>query len=161
MQSCRTIAFTGTCWNAHGTAVRNGCCSSCSTPAPPMRRKTIPPSRDAWDSPHGGASAAWSWVTCSRYAHRTQESCSSTLIHWAQIMITTCSGWPKSARQLWQPGGSSAKVFPPFGERQTFVKDLLQGRMQCLATTRDGYPTHPMARGRHRVPDDTTPRPFH
>ena len=57
--------------------------------------------------------------------------------------------------------GSSARVFPPFGDRQAFVKDLLQGRMQCLATTKYGYPTHPMARGLHRVPDDATPRPFH
>ena len=56
--------------------------------------------------------------------------------------------------------GSSAKAFPPFQERQAFVKDLLRGRMQCLATTQDGYPTHPMARGKHRVPDDATPRPF-
>ena len=56
--------------------------------------------------------------------------------------------------------GSSARAFPPFGERQAFVKELLRGRMQCLATTKDGYPTHPMARGRHRVPDDATPSPF-
>ena len=56
--------------------------------------------------------------------------------------------------------GSSAKAFPMFKERQAFVRDLLKGRMKCLATTNDGYPTHPMARGRHRVPDDATPRPF-
>ena len=56
--------------------------------------------------------------------------------------------------------GSSAKTFPLFQERQAFVKGLVRGRMQCLGTTQDGHPTHPSARGKHRVPDDTKPRPF-
>ena len=30
----------------------------------------------------------------------------------------------------------------------------------CLGTTQSGAPIHPMARGRHRVPDSASPRPF-
>lgn len=30
----------------------------------------------------------------------------------------------------------------------------------CLGTTREGFPVHPMARGKHRVPDDAKPVPF-
>lgn len=32
--------------------------------------------------------------------------------------------------------------------------------MCCLGRTADGFPKHPMARGRHRVPDDQQPMPF-
>ena len=35
-------AFTGTRWNAHGTAIRSGCCSSCSIPAPPNEKEDDP-----------------------------------------------------------------------------------------------------------------------
>ena len=57
--------------------------------------------------------------------------------------------------------GTSAKYFPPFRKRQANVKGLFQGRMKCLETTIEGYPKHPMARGKHRVPDDAKLRPFH
>jgi hypothetical protein len=30
----------------------------------------------------------------------------------------------------------------------------------CLGTTANGSPTHPLARGRHRVPDDVEPQPY-
>jgi hypothetical protein len=30
----------------------------------------------------------------------------------------------------------------------------------CLGTTKDGSPIHPLARGKHRVPDDAKPRPW-
>lgn len=36
--------------------------------------------------------------------------------------------------------------------------ELLQ--LYCLGTTAGGRPLHPMARGRHRVPDDARPIPF-
>ena len=32
--------------------------------------------------------------------------------------------------------------------------------LQALGTTRDGHPLHPLARGRHRVPDHTLPSPW-
>jgi hypothetical protein len=32
---------------------------------------------------------------------------------------------------------------------------------QCLGTTADGSPTHPLARGRNRVPDEAQPLPWH
>lgn len=32
--------------------------------------------------------------------------------------------------------------------------------LHCLATTQDGHPTHPLARGKHRIPDDAAPLPF-
>jgi hypothetical protein len=32
--------------------------------------------------------------------------------------------------------------------------------LQCLGTTLDGSPLHPMARGRMRVPDDRQPMPW-
>ena len=57
--------------------------------------------------------------------------------------------------------GTPAKAFSLFRERQAYVKELLQGRMKCLGRTTEGYPKHPMARGRHRVPDDATLRPFY
>jgi hypothetical protein len=31
---------------------------------------------------------------------------------------------------------------------------------RCLGTTNDGAPKHPMARGKHRVPDDAKPQPW-
>lgn len=30
-------------------------------------------------------------------------------------------------------------------------------RQQCLGTTKDGHPKHPLARGKHRIPDDFEP----
>lgn len=32
--------------------------------------------------------------------------------------------------------------------------------VECLGTTADGSPKHPLARGRHRIPDDFEPIPF-
>lgn len=32
--------------------------------------------------------------------------------------------------------------------------------LQALGRTRDGHPLHPLARGRHRVPDDALPLPY-
>ena len=57
--------------------------------------------------------------------------------------------------------GASAKAFSLFREREAYVKGLFPGRMKCLETTAEGYPKHPMARGKHRVPDDAMLRPFH
>lgn len=42
----------------------------------------------------------------------------------------------------------------PDGERTAVLKTF------CLGTTGGGHPLHPMARGRHRVPDAIAPRPF-
>lgn len=46
--------------------------------------------------------------------------------------------------------------------RASKVLDLLVqfGDVHCLARTADGYPRHPLARGRHRVLDETWPQPF-
>lgn len=33
-------------------------------------------------------------------------------------------------------------------------------RPHCLATTQGGWPTHPMARGKTRIPDDARPHPW-
>src|SRR3546814_7562451 len=34
------------------------------------------------------------------------------------------------------------------------------GDVHCLGLTQAGFPIHPMARGKHRVPDDITPQRF-
>lgn len=33
-------------------------------------------------------------------------------------------------------------------------------QLQCLGTTQSGAPKHPLARGRHRIPDDVKPTPW-
>jgi hypothetical protein len=33
-------------------------------------------------------------------------------------------------------------------------------QLDCLGTTEEGFPRHPLARGKHRVPDDFEPVPF-
>lgn len=35
------------------------------------------------------------------------------------------------------------------------------GALWCWGVTRHGFPIHPSARGKHRIPDDTTPEPYH
>jgi hypothetical protein len=51
--------------------------------------------------------------------------------------------------------------------RAEFVCELLSGvtdehprELFCLGLTRDGFPVHPLARGKHRVPEHVTPKPF-
>ena len=36
----------------------------------------------------------------------------------------------------------------------------LEVAIYCLGTTAAGHPTHPMARGKHRVPDNAVLKPF-
>lgn len=36
----------------------------------------------------------------------------------------------------------------------------LEPRLHVLATTIQGHPVHPLARGKHRIPDDATARPW-
>ena len=40
--------------------------------------------------------------------------------------------------------GNSASGLRLFQDRQTYVKELLRGRMQCLGTNKDGTPKHPV-----------------
>lgn len=40
------------------------------------------------------------------------------------------------------------------------VAHLLAANPKCLGTTASGAPKHPLARGRHRVPDEFEPVPF-
>lgn len=48
-----------------------------------------------------------------------------------------------------------------YDRRDRAVTRLLSGvRLQCLGTTKDGYPKHPLARGRQRIPDDQTLVPY-
>ncbi len=58
-------------------------------------------------------------------------------------------------------------AFPPklgaYWRPVTMLNDWCRGHhkpLQCLGTTRDGHPKHPLARGRHRVPDDQRPVPW-
>ena len=51
--------------------------------------------------------------------------------------------------------GNSASGLRLFQDRQTYVKELLRGRMQCLGTNKDGTPKHPV-----RQPGDTELEPF-
>lgn len=47
--------------------------------------------------------------------------------------------------------------------RATIVLRLLAQHgydLHCLGTTQDGYPKHPLARGRHRIPADLQPIPW-
>ncbi|MGB0972859.1 MAG: DUF1643 domain-containing protein, partial [Mycobacterium sp.] len=39
-------------------------------------------------------------------------------------------------------------------------RDILRHGPRCLAKTKAGHPTHPMARGRHRIPDDAAAIPW-
>lgn len=34
------------------------------------------------------------------------------------------------------------------------IREIYEGPIHCIGKTRHGYPTHPLARGKHRVPDD-------
>ena len=40
---------------------------------------------------------------------------------------------------------------------EQLIEDHLPERLFCLGTTTDGAPKHPLARGKHRVPDDVVP----
>ena len=60
----------------------------------------------------------------------------------------------------WGAGGEHAG-------RAGFVTALVSGmlarrprQMHCLGRTKDGWPIHPMARGKSRLPDSVTPIPF-
>lgn len=48
--------------------------------------------------------------------------------------------------------------------RQDRVDEVLalpgMDQLQCLGVTKAGAPKHPLARGRHRIPDDVVPRPW-
>lgn len=38
--------------------------------------------------------------------------------------------------------------------------DLVAAPILCLGETREGAPKHPLARGRHRIPDEVQPQPW-
>lgn len=42
----------------------------------------------------------------------------------------------------------------------TFLGGSLGKELWCLGLTKDGGPTHPLARGKHRIPDDAKPQRF-
>lgn len=49
------------------------------------------------------------------------------------------------------------------GSVETLIAEVafrLVPDVHCLGFTKDGFPIHPLARGKHRVPDNITPRPF-
>ena len=71
--------------------------------------------------------------------------------------------------------GDSARFAPEFQKRQACARDLLQDRMQCLGTNKDGTPRHPVrqsrnlgstlagspsARDRRHLPSHFVPAPF-
>ena len=47
-----------------------------------------------------------------------------------------------------------------FSARERHVVGLFGGHLHCLAVTKQERPAHPMARGKSRIPDDATPRPY-
>lgn len=46
------------------------------------------------------------------------------------------------------------------GRNVALMLEVLGHRLHCLGTTKDGHPKHPLARGKHRVPDGFEPVPF-
>lgn len=40
------------------------------------------------------------------------------------------------------------------GRAKQFLTTFVGFEFYCLGKTKDGYPTHPLARGRHRIPED-------
>ena len=44
----------------------------------------------------------------------------------------------------WGNSGDKARLSHLFQQRQTFMNELLRGRMQCLGTNKDGTPKHPV-----------------
>lgn len=70
---------------------------------------------------------------------------------------------------LEEAGRNSAPILAAWGAHRPatrraewFVQQARQRdvRLICLGRTADGSPTHPAARGKHRVPDDVKPQPF-
>lgn len=48
----------------------------------------------------------------------------------------------------------------PSQSRVADVISCIDRDIHCLGVTNDGSPKHPLARGRHRIPDDTEPQPW-
>lgn len=54
----------------------------------------------------------------------------------------------------WGTGGA-------LDHRATVVREMLREhdiKLHCLGTTQDGFPKHPLARGKHRISEDFTPQ---
>lgn len=51
-------------------------------------------------------------------------------------------------------------AFQKRGRNVALMCEVAGLQLHCLGLTNDGHPKHPLARGRHRVPDDAQPIPF-
>ena len=56
--------------------------------------------------------------------------------------------------------GNVPVEYQPLVDQMMEALDDLSITTYCLGTTAAGHPTHPMARGKHRVPDNATLKPF-
>lgn len=73
-------------------------------------------------------------------------------MHW----VGTMARGAEMVIACWGRGGS-------FLQRDDFMQKYLVRlgvKLFCLGLTKDGFPKHPLARGKHRIPNDARPQPF-
>lgn len=78
-------------------------------------------------------------------------------------------GNPANDRFILEQASGAAKIicawglggaFMQRGERVTAMLQAAGLQLHCLGRVSAGFPIHPLARGKHRVPDSATPIPF-
>jgi hypothetical protein len=77
-------------------------------------------------------------------------------------LVDLCAAYSVPVVAIWGDCIVWAKAPPPLRGRDGYMLALLRlvGEVSCLGTTASGAPTHPMARGRSRIPIDAPLRPY-